>query len=81
MLTFSFEVARRLLIGVIFVFLTAEALIDKMDKDTLAQVTELIHALPIVENLGLSLIQSGVKMLEDVSSVLYLLSGLLTDTL
>ena len=52
-----------------------------MDKYTLAQVTELIHALPIVENLGLSLIQSGVQLLEDVSSVLYLLPGLLTDIL
>ena len=58
LLAFSFEVAGGLLIGVVFVFLTAEALIDEVDEDTLAQVTELIHALPVVHYLGLSLIQS-----------------------
>lgn len=52
-----------------------------MDEYTLAQVTELIHALPIVKNLGLSLIQSVVQLLENVSSVLDFLSSLVIDSL
>lgn len=38
LLTFGFKVARGLDIGVIFVFLPTESLVDQMDKDTLTEV-------------------------------------------
>ena len=39
------KVAGRLNVGVIFAFLTAEALVDKVDEDPLAEVAEFHHAL------------------------------------
>lgn len=79
LLAVLFEVARALLILVILVFLTAEALVDEMNEDALSEVAELDHASQEGIDSRLRLLQADGQLTEDLPRASNLLESLAVD--
>lgn len=60
---FSFEIAGRFNFRIVLVFLTAKALVDQMDEDTLCEIAESHHAVQVGVHSSDSLTETSRELL------------------
>ena len=75
------EIARGLHIGVILVFLAAEALVDQVNEDALTQVAKLEHTLQESFDSCQALLEAVVQLIHNLLSALNFRPGLLRNAI